>query len=644
MKEARRLAETALAEGGDAAALNAFLGMVHVRSGNPSGAIKHLTAAHVSQPGDVTIACNLISALIETGDLAGALQVATEERALSDGSLRIARYRGFLAQSLERFDEAIAAYEHVLAKAPNDFESWNNLGNARSAVADLPGSVAALQRAVELDPGAAPARLNLAAALYAAGDNEKGEAVLRKASDDFPSDARALYQLYVQMKREARQDEALAALEGAVARDPDDADLQLKLGVECGIARRTADAEGAFRRAIALHPAFADAYLGLAIQYEHTNREEKFGELIDEARAAGVDSGVIAFIEAMEHRRAKRFDEGLRILSSVPAAIEPERTPHLRATLLDRLERSDEAFASFSEANARHAQSPTEPLRRAAELRESIHAEVMALTPEWARSWSPDKSLEEGREPVFLVGFPRSGTTLLDTILMGHPHTVVLEEEPALNHVDKSLGGMFELPKLGEKGIVAAREEYFSQVAKVADVPTSALLIDKSPLFLYKVPLIKRLFPTAKFILALRHPCDVLLSCFMSNFRLNSAMCNFLRLEDAAEFYDLVFQHWERSIALFEPDVHTIVYERLVDNVEEEVRPLFDFLGLDWHEAALDHRRTAKARGLITTASYSQVTEPIYKRAAGRWERYRGHLEPILPTLEPWVKKFGYSL
>ena len=170
------------------------------------------------------------------------------------------------------------------------------------------------------------------------------------------------------------------------------------------------------------------------------------------------------------------------------------------------------------------------------------------------------------------------------------------------------------------------------------------MLIDKSPLFLTKAVLIQRLFPNARFILALRHPCDVLLSCFMSNFRLNNAMSNFLRLEDAAEFYDLTFQHWERARALFPLNVHTIVYERLVEDVEAEVRPLFDFLGLDWRDEALDHRATAKARGLITTASYSQVVEPIYKRAAGRWEGYRHHLEPILPVLRPWVEKFGYSL
>jgi hypothetical protein len=189
-----------------------------------------------------------------------------------------------------------------------------------------------------------------------------------------------------------------------------------------------------------------------------------------------------------------------------------------------------------------------------------------------------------------------------------------------------------------------ARSFYFEEVGKVAQYEAGKLLIDKSPLFLSKAATIHRLFPNARFILALRHPCDALLSCFMSNFRLNTAMSNFLRLEDAAEFYDLTFRHWERSRELFSLNVHTIVYERLVEDVEGEVRPLFDWLGLDWREEALDHRRTAKARGLITTASYSQVTEQIYQRAAGRWEGYRRHLEPVLPVLAPWIEKFGYSL
>ena len=648
-QRACQLAEGGLAQGGDVVALNAFLGMVRARAGDPAGAIRHLRHAHRGRPGDATIACNLISALIESEDLPGAFDIATRDLAFSDATLRIARYRGFIAQSLERFAEAVEAYEHVVGRAPADFESLNNLGNARSALGDFDGSVSALQRAVELDPLAPPTRLNLANALRAADRGAEAENILRAAAKDFPQDARALHELYVQFKRDGKQAEALPVLEEAVTRDPGNANLQLKFGIECGLVMRIADAEHAFRKAIDIDPLLVDAYLGLAVQYEHTNREDDLVPLIALAEANGLDEGALGFLRALDHRRAGRFEEGLESLTFIPPAIEPERSAHIRATILDRLGRSDEAFAAFEETNRLHEAHPTAPLTRAAELRAELRAEIEFLTPGWVASWSPEAAASDHADtvfpdPVFLVGFPRSGTTLLDTILMGHPRTVVLEEEPPLNLVDQAMGGLAGIPSLDAAGIEKARGNYYEEVGKIQAFEQSSLLIDKSPLFLHKAPLIQRLFPNARFILALRHPCDVLLSCFMSNFRLNGAMSNFLRLEDAAELYDLTFQHWERSRALFPINVHTISYERLVDDVEGEVRPLFDFLGLDWHEAALDHRRTAKTRGLITTASYSQVTEPIYKRASGRWERYRTHLEPILPVLEPWVQKFGYSL
>ncbi|MCW3837139.1 tetratricopeptide repeat-containing sulfotransferase family protein [Sphingomonas canadensis] len=645
LARARMIAENALAGGGDIVALNAFLGMLRARSGDPAGAVTHLRAAHHGRPEDTTIACNLVATLVETGDLATALEVATRDRALADPTLRIARYRGFAAQALERYEEAVEAYRHVVAAAPGDFESWNNLGNALSATGDFAGSVAALERAVALDPQAAPTRLNLAEALRNADRIDDAAAVLRKAAEDFPDDGRPLHELYVLFKREARHEEALPAIEGAVARDPDNPNLQLKLGVEYGLVRRVDEAQAAFRHAIAHDPKLVDAYLGLVIQYEHTNREDQFAPLIALAEANGLDEGPLGFLRAMEHRRAGRFEEGLAALAQVPPEVEPERTIHIRATLLDRLGRSDEAFADFQETNRLHGESPTEPLRRAEELRDELKAEVAAFTPEWVAGWKPaTPPAGDGADPVFLVGFPRSGTTLLDTILMGHPATTVMEEQPPLNYVDKETGGFFAIPGMDDAAIAAARAQYRDEVAKVAEVPAGSMLIDKSPLFLQKAALIARIFPNARFILALRHPCDVLLSCFMSNFRLNSAMANFLRLEDAAAYYDLTFRHWERARELLPLNVHTIVYEQLVEDVAAEVRPLFDFLGLEWREEALDHTRTAKARGLITTASYSQVTEPIYKRAAGRWTRYRKHLEPVLPVLEPWAERFGYSL
>ncbi|MCF8706847.1 tetratricopeptide repeat-containing sulfotransferase family protein [Rhizorhapis sp. SPR117] len=576
--------------------------------------------------------------------MSAALDIATPELAFADSTLRITRYRGFAAQSLERFDDAVAAYEYVVKHAPDDIESWNNLGNARAALQDYEGGILALKRAMELDPQAAPTRVNLASALQSADRNDEAEEVLRRAAQDFPDDAHPLHELYVMMKRDGRHEEALSVLEKAVARDPDNASLQLKLGIESGIVRKTGEAEKAFRRTIALDPRMADAYLGLIIQYEHTNQEAEFAPLIALAESNGLAEGTLAYMRAMEHRRTKRFEEGLADIVRVPASLEPERTAHIRATLLDRLGRTDEAFAAFEEANGLHQTNPTNPLNRAAELRRELSEKIRIVNPEWVNGWNSVNPPPERPDPVFLVGFPRSGTTLLDTILMGHPATVILEEQPPLNLVEKALGGLDGLPKLDAAGIVAARQHYFDEVVKIHPVGEADLLLDKSPLFLHEVPVIQRLFPNARFILALRHPCDVVLSCFMSNFRLNSAMANFLRLEDATEFYDLTFRYWEHCCAIFLVDVRIVFYERLVENVEREVRPLFDWLGLDWYPDVLDHQRTAKNRGLIATASYSQVTEPIYKRAAGRWQQYRAHLEPVIPVLRPWVEKFGYDL
>lgn len=642
--QARSTARAALAAGGDVAALNAFLGMISARSGDLPGAIGHLRAAHGARPADATIACNLIAALIDSGDLAGALDVATLELALADPSLRVARYRGFAAQSLDRFDAAVEAYDHVVRLAPQDFESWNNLGNARAATGDLQGSVDALERAMALDPQAPPTRLNLALALRSVDRADDAEALLKRTAEDFPDDARALHELYVQYKKEARQEDAIAAIEAAVARDGDNANLQLKFAIECGLVERIADAERGFRRVLELDAQEVDAYLGLAVQYEHTNREEDFAPLIARAEANGIAEAPLAFLRALEARRQGKLEEALALLALVPPEVEPERTAHLRGTMLDRLGRTDEAFVAFVETNERHQASPSKPLERAAGLRAQLRDELALMTPEWRDALPVIDIADDLPTPVFLVGFPRSGTTLLDTILMGHPDVVVMEEKPPLNFIDHDIGGVAGIAALDADAILAARARYFREAADYVTLEPGKLLVDKSPLFLNKAALVRRLFPEARFILALRHPCDALFSCFMSNFRLNTAMSNFLRLEDAAEFYDLNFRHWERSRALFDLPVHTIVYEQLVEDVGAEVRPLFDFLGLDWHEEALDHQRTAKARGLITTASYSQVTEPIYKRAAGRWTRYRTHLEPILPVLAPWVEKFGYSL
>jgi hypothetical protein len=269
---------------------------------------------------------------------------------------------------------------------------------------------------------------------------------------------------------------------------------------------------------------------------------------------------------------------------------------------------------------------------------------VALLTREWVGSWTPLALEGEPPAPIFLVGFPRSGTTLLDTLLMNMPSLHVLEEMPVLGQVDRALGDEARLATLGGEEANRLRALYFESLEALAPPPRPGLtIVDKHPLRMARLPVAARLFPDAKVIFVERHPCDVVLSCFMANFQLNHAMRSFTSLDEAARTYDLVSEAWTRAEALLPLRVHRIRYERMVADLESEMRPLLDFLELPWSDSVLDNVGAAAERGHVRTASYAQVTEPIYTRAAGRWQRYRRQLEPVLPLLAPWAERMGYG-
>jgi hypothetical protein len=273
-----------------------------------------------------------------------------------------------------------------------------------------------------------------------------------------------------------------------------------------------------------------------------------------------------------------------------------------------------------------------------------VRSNAALLTPEWAASW-PKLALDaDPAPPVFIVGFPRSGTTLLDTLLMNLPQLHVLEEKPPLGEVELALGGHARLATLNFEQANTLRALYFDRVRAVSPFASGQTIVDKYPLHMARMPLIHRLFPGARVVFVERHPCDAVLSCFMSNFTLNRAMRCFTTLEGAAALYDLVSDAWTRATNLLPIDVHRLRYERLIAEPEGEMRALLDFLGLPWDDKVLDNEGAAAKRAHIATASYKQVTEPLYARSVGRWERYRAQMEPVLPILAPWAERLGYSL
>jgi len=246
------------------------------------------------------------------------------------------------------------------------------------------------------------------------------------------------------------------------------------------------------------------------------------------------------------------------------------------------------------------------------------------------------------------VGFPRSGTTLLDTILRSHSKIEVVEEQPTLKAAEALLRsiGYSDLANniVPPKLLTDARKTYEAEFYQhIGGYTPGSVYIDKLPLNLLRVPLIHLLYPQAKFIMALRHPMDTILSCWMQNFKLNPAMANMVDLERVAEFYCVAMKLFKIYRAQYNLSVHQIRYEDLLEGISEEISALLNFLDLDWETQMESYQVTALKRGRISTPSYSQVVQPIYKDAKFRWLNYEKYLDEYIEQVKPWVNEFRYG-
>jgi Flp pilus assembly protein TadD len=636
---ARRRGEALLASRPNDPGLLHLLGVLAAQSGDPARGAELLGRALRLQPGNDAIRANHARALIDTGRAAEAEQLC---RTGSAPALR--RLRADAMKASGRAGEAATLYRALAEAEPGSHELWNNLGTALLDAHDASGALAAFRRAEALQPDSAVVHRNLAKALAATGDLAASVAAANEAVMRAPGDANALLELGRAFLRAGRSQDAVLPLADAARADRTNPEIFTALGLAFGRLGEFDRAEEGYRLAIGMARVDPQAWLNLGILMEQGNRVSELDQLIMDARGKGVGGDEMAFLEALALRRAGKLAQALPLAQSVmPGPVDESLRQQLIGQLADRLGRPDEAFAAFTAMNGAMTHDPAAAGLTGAEHRgvvEQLHA---MTTPEWFARWPSVRVDAEPPAPVFLVGFPRSGTTLLDTVLMGHPDAHVLEEEPVLARVRDEVGDLARLPDLDAGEINRLRGRYFDHLQDIAPAPSGKLVIDKLPLNILRTTLAHRLFPDARFIFAARHPCDCVLSCFMQNFRVNQAMASFLTLENAALFYDRVLAYWQRCRDVMPIAVHTIRYEDMVADLEGEIRPLLDFVGLPWREEVLDYRRTAEDRGMIRTPSYAQVTERIYARAAGRWEAYREHMAPVLPVLAPWAERLGYE-
>ncbi|MBT7951580.1 MAG: tetratricopeptide repeat protein [Gammaproteobacteria bacterium] len=581
------------------------------------------------------------------------LAIACYERALALKPDYVEAHNnlGVALQAQGRPENAISSYERAIGINPDIAEIHRNLGIVLQELGRTEDAIVSLEKSLSINPDYAEAHNNLGLSLQVLDQHRGAISCFERALAINTDFAEAYNNLGVAQYKLDQYKNAISNYENALKIKPDFAETYFNMGIVLNDLRQHEDAIRYYEQALAIKPEYLDAFYNLAALYEKLNQLEQANIYVQKVLQLQVDEPRAKKLEAVLLRREEKYMEALDILKSISLInMDAETISSIyfeMGKLYDLVGDSDSAMQHIREGNRVQADSFEAGKFAGNTYLNETRNIYNQINHDWLKSWT-DLSLEkEANSIVFLLGFPRSGTTLLDQILDGHPKIQVIEEKPMIENIVEQLAefpGTYpsSLASLNSDDIDLLRKEYMGGLDRYVDREAGSIIVDKLPLNIVHVGLICRLFPNSKIILALRHPADVCLSNFMQHYKINAAMKNFFTLEDTATLYDSVMGLWQKYVDLLPLNYLEFKYELLVDNAEQEVKHLLNFLGAEWDPSLLDYTNHAKKRGAINTPSYSQVTQPIYQNAKYRWQRYEKDLLPIMNKLESHIDYFGY--
>ena len=520
--------------------------------------------------------------------------------------------------------------------------------DAALAAGDVAAAVAAARRAMaagDTDPFVA----NLVAwQQIENGDHQGGEAMARTALAANAGDPGLLTTLGLALRRQGRLSEALQACDTAIGLAPEYAVAWLERGFALHQGNSLQLAEDSYRRAAMLDPARAAAAAGVAAIAAARNDPVVARDYAARALAADpgdpVAHGAIARCDIAAGAAPAAADR-LRALLADPA-LKPDNRSETLSLLGDALARLGDHGAAVAAHEAGKAMLMVRfPHLAAAERHlhrvQRIDAQVLA----GPARWRPPLPVEQGRGLAFLLGYPRSGTTLVENILASVAGVEALEELPTLAEAETQflvpIDGAARLFDLDAASAAALRSAYWQRVSDFGIDPETRLFVDMDPLKSLHLPLIGHLFPAAPIVVMRRDPRDVVLSCFRQNFAASAIAPEFVSLERTARHYDALMRLQGHCLERLPNPVLELRYEALVADFDTVTQRLCDFLGLEWTPALRDFSNTARRRN-VTTISVGQVRQGLFD-GGGQWRRFADQMAPVMPILDPWVQHFGYA-
>lgn len=521
---------------------------------------------------------------------------------------------GYAALQGGRHAEAAAAMRKAVELGLTDSAAFYHYGCALAALGRYPEAADAFEQSLALKPDFLPARTNLANCRFELRD-------------------------FAQAERHYRQ---------ALASDPSNLAACHNLGQVFYLTQRIGEAIEYFQRAAEAAPNVAEFRASLATMQEADNQLDTAESSARTALASEPHNATAAVVLARVLRRREQATEALAVLAAADLRASMPRTAIAywseRGQILDSLGRYREAFDAYAQSKALLAETRIQHYDGQA-TEQALARERSVLTPEWVSTWAlqPEPSTPV---PLFIVGFPRSGTTLLEQMLGCHPLIVPCGElETAIGREANSPDYPDSLTKLNEKDrqarLAALRADYLADLnSHAGHAPAARYASDKLPLNLMRIGLIRLLFPEARIIHVLRHPLDAVLSAYFTPFLFGNEWS--LRLADTAHSFAQSWRHAETMRRL--PGTHflRVRYEDMVTHPEPVLKQVLAFLDLPWEPGCLAFHQN---RRIARTASYAQVTRILYQTSKKRYRHYLGCIDrETLALLQPVITEAGYEV
>lgn len=511
---------------------------------------------------------------------------------------------GMVAYQQGQIERAVTMLEKAVSLAPGNADALNNMGTVLLAAGDARGAVSSLRKALGINPGYFEAHNNLGNALVEARDFGGAEAAYRQALAIRPDSPEVLNNLAATLNDQNQPQEALPACARAIELNPEYAEVYNTRGNALGMLGRLDEAVSSYRQAIARNP-------DSVAPYWHISRIRKF--------SAGDED--IAAMEKLIDRPGIADSQRMHLSFSL-------------AKVYEDLESYDDAFRHLAIANK---------LKRA-----TLEFDIGAAEKHFAETKSKfsekffterlSASTESGvsdETPVFVVGMPRSGTTLVEQILSSHADVCGAGELGALRAVLGRQFGPFVCgdPLQGTDAMTPpkirkAAEEYIAELRRHS--ASARLITDKMPHNFELIGMIRLMFPKAKVINCKRDSADNCYSLYKVHFSTQAYGYAYEQTE-IARYYKLytdLMAHWERVLPGF---VLNVGYEEVIDDQRAATKKLLDFCGLGWDDACMDFHKNARA---VKTASFAQVRKPVFRGSVGLWRRYSDHLQEMNDELQ----------